>query len=344
MLGDCKNLFVRAFFCNFGAVKAFYSIYLLAAAAFFVASCGCSKNTAKVAPAASKPAQEVPAFNADSAYANVARQVAFGPRIANSEAHERCAQWLIDELTARGADTVMVQRANLPEFGPMVNILGRFNSSAARRILLLSHWDSRPWADNDPNPANHSKPIDGANDGASGVGVLLEVARIIGKHSPHVGVDILFVDAEDAGNEGDDDSWARGTQYWVQDFLNKGELTWPEYAILLDMVGGRDAVFPREMFSNYHCGELNDRLWRLAAANGMGARFPNRVGGAVNDDHLPLLRAGIRAIDIIETDHPQTGSFNPTWHTLDDNLENIDKNTLGDVGRLITLFIYNEPQ
>ena len=233
----------------------------------------------------------------------------------------------------------MLQKAELPDFGLMTNILGRFHlESQGGRILLLAHWDSRPWADEDPNPENHSKPIDGANDGASGVGVLLEVARQIGMKAPAVGVDILFVDAEDSGTEGDDSSWARGTQYWVE----RMPVATPRYAVLLDMVGGRGAQFPRELFSDVNCRSVNDRVWNLARELGLEARFPDRQGGAVNDDHVPLLQAGIPAIDIVETEHPATGSFNPTWHTLEDNIENIDRQTLGDVGLVVTTLIYRE--
>lgn len=307
-----------------------------------VASCGCSKPVAKPQRAETPSAHAVPAFSADSAYANVAAQVAFGPRIARSEAHERCAQWLADELRRHGADSLLLQQADLEGFGPMTNILGRFNPGAEKRVLLLAHWDSRPTADEDADPRNHTLPIDGANDGASGVGVLLEIARLIGREAPTVGVDILFVDAEDAGEEGRDDSWARGAQYFASNLPYGPGVPMPEYAVLLDMVGGRGALFPRELFSDYNCRGLTSRVWALAKSLGLGARFVDRTGGAVTDDHLPLMRAGIPAIDIIETDNPQTGSFNPTWHTRADNLDNIDRETLGDVGRLVTSLIYSE--
>lgn len=317
------------------------NILSVLALALGAASCGCSKPAAKPEQARQQVA-DVPQFSADSAYANVARQVAFGPRIARSEAHEACAGWLAAELSRHGADTVLLQKADLEGFGPMTNIMGRFNAREPRRVLLLAHWDSRPWADEDPDPANHAKPIDGANDGASGVGVLLELARLMGDKAPQVGVDLLLVDAEDSGTSGNDDSWALGAQYWVRNMPYGATEPMPQYAVLLDMVGGRDAVFPREMFSEANCRALNSKVWALARSIGLGNRFSDAVGGAINDDHLPLLRAGIPAIDIIETNNPQTGSFNPTWHTLQDNLENIDRETLGDVGRLVTTLIYTE--
>lgn len=303
-----------------------------------LASCGCSKPTTKAETTAAEQMTEIPSFSADSAYANVARQVAFGPRIANSKAHEECAAWLASELRRHGADSIILQQTDLEGFGPMVNIMGRYNPQAQRRILLLAHWDSRPTADEDPDPKNHNKPIDGANDGASGVGVLLELGRLFSENRPEIGVDLLFVDAEDAGTEGDPDSWARGAQYFVKNIPQPA----PVYAILLDMVGGRGAVFPTELYSDIYAHSLVSRIWTLASKLGMGNRFPDVPGGAVTDDHLPLLLAGISTVDIIETNNPQTGSFNPTWHTLSDNIENIDRETLGDVGQLLTTFIYSE--
>lgn len=326
---------------NFEGVNRKMNIVCAVVTALGIASCGCSKPAAKPVQAATQ-AVEIPTFSADSAYAYVAMQVAFGPRTGRSQAHEDCARRLAAELTRHGADTVLLQKADLPGFGPMTNIMGRFNSAAQRRVLLLAHWDSRPWADEDADPANHTKPIDGANDGASGVGVLLELARLMGAEAPQIGVDLLFVDAEDAGTSGDDTSWALGSQYWVKHMPYGATEPMPEYAVLLDMVGGRDAVFPKEMFSEANCRALTSKVWSLARRIGLESRFPDAVGGAINDDHLPLLRAGIPAIDIIETNHPQTGSFNPTWHTMQDNLQNIDRRTLGDVGRLVTTLIYSE--
>ncbi|MDE6145351.1 MAG: M28 family peptidase [Muribaculaceae bacterium] len=317
---------------------AFYGIFSL----LMVSACACSKGTAKPHSPSPTRSEALPAFSADSAFSNVARQVLFGPRVPRSEAHEACGRWLASELKRYGADTVIEQTADLDGFGPITNFLGRFNVENPDRLLLLAHWDTRPTADEDSNPANHALPIDGANDGASGVGVLLEIARLIGEKAPSVGIDILFVDAEDSGNEGDEDSWARGTQYFVQHMAYGVTEPMPRYALLLDMVGGNDAKFPREMFSDVNARPIVDKIWTLAGENGLGKRFPNRVGGAVNDDHLPLLRSGIPAVDIIETSHPATGSFNPTWHTMLDNIENIDKETLGDVGRLVTLLIYSE--
>lgn len=283
-------------------------------------------------------------FDADSAFAYVAAQTAFGPRVPNTEAHRRCAAWLASTLHDLGASDVTVDTARLMAYDGTAltayNITASLNPGAQRRVLLLSHWDSRPWADHDPDPANRRKPIDGANDGASGVGVILEVARALGQAGSGAGVDILFVDAEDYGRHNDDsgaaadsDSWAMGSAYWVENPTL--DLSRIRYAILLDMVGGKDARFPREYYSEYAAREVNDKVWAAAASAGYADRFVNDVGAAIVDDHISLIKAGLPAIDIIETANPATGSFNPTWHTLDDNIDNIDKSTLKAVGQTI---------
>lgn len=316
----------------------------MAGAALATALPGCSGGAAKaVSPAAevSAPRPDVPTFSADSAMAYARAQVAFGPRVPGTDAHSRCAGWIAAKLAAAGADTVIEQKATLDDGTPMRNIMGRFGSGRAKRILLLAHYDTRPWADEDPDPENRNKPIDGANDGASGVAVLLETARAIGSKAPEAGVDLLMVDVEDSGNQGDEDSWARGAQYFVEHMPYGSSEPLPQAAILLDMVGGRDAVFHREMFSQQYATSLVNELWRAARTAGHADRFSARMGGAVNDDHLPLLRAGIPAADIIETVNPQTGAFNPTWHTMADNIDNLDPETLKAVGETVITYIYS---
>lgn len=277
-------------------------------------------------------------FNADSAYAFVERQVAFGPRVPNTVAHNNCRDWLISELTRHGAK-VYRQDVALTAFDgsqlAATNIVGEYNPDASSRLLLLAHWDCRPWADEDPNPANHGKPVDGANDGASGVGVLLEIARLLSAGEVDCGVDILFVDAEDWGTEGDDQSWALGARHFANTPHKAGYR--PNHAILLDMVGGHDAVFCKEYFSVQNAPLLVDKVWQVAEQSGYGNRFSAEIGGAVTDDHVELLKVGIPAIDIIEF-HPSTG-FNPTWHTIEDNMEGISKETLKAVGQTIADYI-----
>lgn len=280
----------------------------------------------------------LPAFNSDSAYQFVSKQVEFGPRVPNTPAHEAAAAWLASELKRHGAE-VTEQKADLKAFDGTVlkstNIMGSFNPEKDNRLLLLAHYDTRPWADEDADPANHKKPIDGANDGASGVGVLLELARVFNANNPGIGIDILFVDAEDYGVTDNDESWAMGTRYFAQNPIKPGYK--PSQAILLDMVGGKDAVFPKEYFSMQSAPSLDAAIRSAAAKAGHADRFPDRFGSAVTDDHVELIKAGIPSVDILDF---RTEGFAPTWHTMQDNMQNIDKETLKAVGETIISFIY----
>lgn len=313
-------------------------IAAFASAVFVGLGCSCTGGASGrgVHDASAAPALTAAEFSADSAYAYLARQVGFGPRVPGTAPHAACAAWLEAELRRHGADSVIVQR-----FPGVVNIMGRYNPDARQRILLAAHWDTRPWADAEDDSSLHSKPIDGANDGASGVGVLLEIARQLGSVRPESGVDILFVDAEDSGDSGDDTSWCVGTQRWAGDTPYGPESPAPAFAIVLDMVGGRGARFHREALSVSQAPSVVDRVWATAAAIGHGDIFVNEPGGALVDDHLFIYRAGIPAIDIVESRNEQTGSFPPTWHTLADNLSNIDRVPLRAAGETVMTLIRN---
>lgn len=332
-------------------IKAFMKgLYIAAMTMLLIVSCGQksgSSESVAEAGASGVAHAAVPTFSGDSALSLVRAQTEMGPRVPGSSAHARCRAWLAERLASSGADTVLVQHGRMGDGRgrdvDLYNIMGRYGLDKGTRLLLLAHYDTRPWADEDADASNHDKPIDGANDGASGVAVLLQIAEAVGRQAPGVGVDILFVDVEDSGltDDGDpssDDSWCLGSQYFARNLPYAGRL--PAGAVLLDMVGGRDAVFRREYFSANGAARLLDRVWKVAADAGHGARFVNADGGAVNDDHIPLLRAGIPAIDIIETGHPQTGGFNPTWHTMQDNIDNIDSATLQAVGDVVMRFVY----
>lgn len=299
----------------------------------------CGNKTAAPAAAASI-AGDTPEvhFDADSAFSYVGRQVAFGPRVPNTEAHRLCGDWLAAELKRHGAD-VTEQKTDLKAFDGTTlharNIFGRINPDAKNRTLILAHWDCRPWADADPDPANHTRPVDGANDGASGVGVILEIARQLKLSNSGSGVDFLFVDAEDWGTDGDDSSWALGTKYFVENPPIEGYV--PDRAILLDMVGGKGAKFYREYFSQQAAPDLMAKMWSAASELGYSDMFINRMGGAIMDDHVQLIAHGIPAIDIIEY-HPDAESgFNTRWHTVADNMDGIDPATLATVGKTVIL-------
>lgn len=299
-------------------------------------------DTSAVAEAAA------PVFDADSAYAHVASQLAFGPRVPGSEAHSRCADFIVSRLKASGADTVIMTTPTVTDHTGrsyrIKNILARFNSSAqGAPVLLVAHWDTRPWADAEADESLHNTPIPGANDGASGVAVLLEIARIAGSKVPDVPVDLLFVDAEDSGqsNSDDESSWCLGTQEWVKtmpyDLSQR-----PRFGILLDMVGGTGARFHREPISEYYAPAVVGKVWAAAARAGYGDIFVNKEGSAVVDDHLFLNRAGIPTIDIIEAVNERTGTFPATWHTLSDDLPAISKESLKAAGQTVTNVIYSE--
>lgn len=282
--------------------------------------------------------KETPApFDADSAYSYVESLMEFGPRVPNTEAHRRAGDWLAEKMRGFGWE-VTEQNAVLEAFdGTRLNarnIFARINPEKGNRLLLLAHWDCRPWADRDPDPARRSQPVPGANDGASGVGVLMEIARQLKLTGSDAAVDILFVDAEDWGDEGDDESWALGTRYFAENPPFEGYR--PEQAILLDMVGSPDACFGVEYFSNESNPGLIQRVWSKAAKLGHGRYFQQGYGGAVNDDHVELIEHGIPAIDIIDYRFSQQyQGFDPVWHTALDNMDNISRQTLRAVGETV---------
>ena len=315
--------------------------------------CACQNQPNQPEP---KPKQTVtvPVFNADSAFAFVKAQTDFGPRVPFTEAHEQCCHWLVEKL-AQYADTVIVQefrtRLYTNQGADGKNIIASFNPNATKRVVLCSHWDSRPYADHDPDEANWNLPIDGANDGASGVGVLIESARCF-RNQPlpeKLGVDIILFDLEDYGPRHDlaekyyDDRrnyWALGSQHWSAQPHVPGYRA--NYGILLDMVGGSNPNFMKEYYSQGYAAWLSNKVWHLAQDLGYHRYFVNELGDPISDDHLPMNEiAGIPTIDIIDLQPQSTNqSFPENWHTLDDNIEHIDSNTLGMVGNVLLHIVY----
>ncbi len=344
-------------FCNF-AVKydnMYRSVYSVLSGAFLsiILSCSCTgrSGTAGTAVTAEKPAALLlGAFNADSAYNFISRQVAFGPRVPGTESHERCAEYLIGELKRIGVDTMYVQRGKVTAFNgdvlPITNIIAGFNSTSLKRVLLVAHWDTRPWADNETDPEKRNTPIPGANDGASGVGVILEIARNLSHTPANIGVDILLVDAEDYGDssffEDTTESWCLGSQYWVENMVPYSIRNLPGYGILLDMVGGKGARFHQESFSRQNASDATIKIWNEAKKLGHDNVFIDAMGGAITDDHIFLTHAGIPTVDIIESVNHITGSFPPTWHTLSDDMSGISRSTLKAVGETVLNVIYKE--
>lgn len=283
----------------------------------------------------------VPDFNADSAYAYIKAQVDFGPRVPGTSSHAKCADYLVAKLKSYGLETI-VQRGTVQTFDKkqftLKNIISSFKPEAQSRILICSHWDTRPFADEDTK--DKDKPIDGANDGASGVGLALEIARQVSTIQPNIGIDIIFFDIEDYGTSGNNESWCLGSQYWAKN-LHKTNY-YANFGVLLDMVGGPNAIFPKESKSVEQASAAVDKVWKAASNIGYGNYFSSQTKEFVGvDDHIYVNQAGIPCIDIIEYNQA-TGGFGDYHHTHKDNMSLIDKNTLKAVGQTLLEVIYNE--
>lgn len=324
---------------------------IVCAATLLLIACGNEPPPPAPVPAPVLPAlPPTPEFDADSAYAWVAAQVAFGPRVPGTAAHTACGDALVARFKALGAE-VVEQTGSVTVYSgqkvPLRNIIARFKPEVKERVLLFAHWDTRPFADKDDERKN--EPIDGANDGASGVGVLMEVARSIAKKDHGPGVDILLTDVEDygqpsgamVGDERSMETWALGAQYFAKNPHVSGYTA--RFGILLDMVGAKDAKFYREALSMQFAPAVVNKVWRTAAAIGHGDRFIQETKYFVGiDDHVPVNKVlRIPSIDIIQYD-PSTQAFGPYWHTHDDNLSVIDRETLRAVGRTVLEVVWQE--
>lgn len=292
-----------------------------------------------------------PRFLADSAVLFIREQCAFGPRVTGSDAARRCGDYLASRFRQYGA-AVEEQTADVVIWDgtklPARNIIARINPACPDRILLCAHWDSRPWADNDEEEANWKQPVLAANDGASGVAVMLEICRLTQHQQPRVGIDMVCFDAEDLGTpqweenrDGASETWCLGSRVWAERARAEGYKA--RYGILLDMVGGYGASFSREGISMQLAEPVVRRVWTLAGQLGYGQFFPLSDGGYVTDDHVNVNRtAGIPCIDIIPFYSDAPSNFGPTWHTVKDTPENIDPNVLEAVGQTLTQMAYNE--
>lgn len=294
---------------------------------------------------------DVPDFSADSAFFYIEKQVAFGPRIPNTKTHEACGDWLIAKMET-WSDRVIVQKADLKAFDGNIlkarNIIASFNPQAQKRIMLSAHWDTRPFADQDNDTDLQKKPIDGANDGASGVAVLMEVARQLSLQKIDMGLDIIFWDAEDYGQPDNDtenprmmDSYCLGSQYWARN-KHKGNYT-AKYGILLDMVGAENATFRLEDHSMQYAPTVNKKIWNKAIELGYGKHFILQNTRPIIDDHYYItLIARIPTIDIIDLDPGRQVQFGDFWHTHDDNMDIISKSPLKAVGQTLLEVLYLE--
>jgi glutaminyl-peptide cyclotransferase len=294
------------------------------------------------APAPRVPQVAVPDFHPDSSFFFVEKQVKFGPRVPNTDAHKKCAAWLVASFKGYGLE-VIEQKFQAPHYKGATfngnNIIAQYRPELPKRILIAAHWDSRFMADHDTK--NQQKPIDGADDGASGVGILLELARVLSKNPVDIGVDLICLDLEDQGDdEGEPETWCLGSQYWAKNLHKAGYM--PYQAVLLDMVGGKEARFYKEGFSMEVAPRTMDKIWALASSLGYANYFIPQAVPGITDDHYFIVReARIPMVDIISLPNSGKDRPFPTYHhTHDDNLSAIDRNTLKAVGQTMTAFIY----
>lgn len=305
---------------------------LLLAAAILLSACADE-------PAGPTPGR--PAFSGEAALALVQAQVGFGPRVPGTEAHARQLAWMIARLDSLAPDVqadTFAHRTTAGEELTLTNVLARFRPEESRRILLLAHWDTRPRADAEEDPARQALPIPGANDGASGTAVLLHLAELLAEQPPPLGVDLLLVDGEDYG-PGLDDMLLGARRYAERhaDAKERGEPT-PLYGVLLDLVGEDGGVFPVEGFSAQFALPVVRKLRAAAERLGLAGTFPDRVGPSVGDDHVPLIEAGLRTANVIDIEY---GPGNVWWHTLEDTPDKVSAVTLERVGEVVTELIYS---
>lgn len=324
-----------------------FSRLLLILIAIFILSCGGKEQ--KDVP---KRILTVPKFNNDSAYSFVKKQVKFGPRVPNSKAHRETGDYLINQLKKYGA-TVITQEFEAVTFDNqkinLRNIIASFSPERQKRILLASHWDTRPFADKDKEKKD--APFDGANDGASGVGILLEIARVMQTDSVNVGVDFILFDGEDWGEKDDQSGnnelpeglnswWCLGSQYWAKHKHKAGYSAY--YGVLLDMAGAKHAHFYREGSSLAYAPSIVSKVWDEAERLGYSDYFIKQNQGAITDDHVFVNEiAKIPMIDIVDF-QPGIGYFGDYHHTQKDNLDLIGKKTLGAVGNTLLHVLYYE--
>jgi glutaminyl-peptide cyclotransferase len=318
-------------------------LFLIATLALLITGCKKEEPQEKPAPVAvAIPPQPVPSFDAERVMKDVDAQMAMGPRVPNTPAHDKAVQWLQTELK-QYTDLTQLQPFTEAGYAPgeqlkLTNVLASFNPNATYRVLILSHFDSRPWADQ----GDSTKPVPAANDGASGIAVMLELARQMHDHPPPIGVDLLFDDGEDYGKDNVDglNKFFLGVKHYVQ---AKPANYNPRFAILLDMVGDKKAMFMPEFNSAQAAPNFVREIWETAAKLGL-THFKSAPGQDIADDHLPLIQAGIPTVDLIDGELVGYKGPDPDrkyWHTTDDLPKHLSAETLGEVGKLLLTLIYN---
>jgi len=280
---------------------------------------------------ACSPRREVPPFNGDSAFVFLKEQCDIGPRFPGSPGHKVLQRYIVDRLREYGANVSIQPFSSVLSTGDtlnLINLIANYNTKCRRRVLIGAHYDTRPRADRDPDPENREKPILGANDGASGVAVLLEMARIFSRTEPPLGVDLLFIDGEDYGLEGNTQDYLLGSKYFV---MNRKGYS-PIAVIIVDMIGDADLKIKVEGFSRAASAELVDEIFKTAESLGINS-FSREEGFSIIDDHLPFIQVGINAVDLIDFDYPY-------WHTLEDTPDKCSPASLEAVGTVLIHYIW----
>jgi len=275
-----------------------------------------------------------PAFDERRAFADLVAQCDFGPRVPNTEPHAKAADFLFNSLIST-TDLTRKQQftyydSSTGETLKLTNIVASYNPKSQRRVMLCAHWDSRPRSEQEPDSSRQHLPVMGANDGASGVAVLLELGRLFKENPPPVGVDLVLFDGEDYGRNGETKGWLIGSEY----FAAKIGTYRPRFAILIDMIGDSDLRIYREQYSDKYARDLNDFVWGIANENGIAA-FVDSVKYSVYDDHISLLSRRIKAIDLIDFDYPH-------WHTQSDTPDKCSPQSLAAVGEVLIAAIYGK--
>lgn len=289
---------------------------------------------------------KIPAFNADSSYAYIEKQVAFGPRVPGTDKHKACKDWLVSKLKAYGAEVIeqdFEASFYTGQKAASTNIIAQFNPKMNKRVILAAHWDTRMFGDKDEDITMRDKPILGADDGGSGVGVLIEIARLLNGNPIQMGIDIILFDAEDQGQSGNglNTYWCLGSQYWSKN-KHRGNYQ-AMYGILLDMVGAKKPSFAQDEFSRQFAGEQVNKLWDLAGRMGYSDMFvKQKTTGVIDDHYFVNTIAKIPMLDIINRTTSTESSFQKCWHTHCDDMSVIDKRSLKVVGQVVTAVIYKE--
>ena len=287
---------------------------------------------------------KVPAFDSETAYAHIEKQLSFGTRVPGTPSHQACKEWIVQEMKSLGADVIeqdFVAKIHTGEEWASTNIIAQYNTHIKDRVILSAHWDTRYMADQDEDPNMVNKPIMGADDGGSGVGVLMAIAKVINENPIDLGIDIIFWDAEDQGSneQGQTETWCLGSQYWSRNKHKKNYRA--KYGINLDMVGGKNPFFGQDMWSQKYANGTLQKVWSLAQRMGYSDMFVSKNTGVLTDDHLFVNTiAKIPMIDIIN--QPEGMGFQKCWHKSCDDLSIIDKRSLRVVGQVVTATIYKE--